>query len=112
MYGVDVVPALVDQARVAGGGRFEVLSYEDIACGTVTAKFDVCVCNFALLGNASATNLFGTVPSLLNPGGSLIVQTIHPVNGHQEIRAGGMKDRTYCSGVEDLRVDRVLCCTR
>jgi 2-polyprenyl-3-methyl-5-hydroxy-6-metoxy-1,4-benzoquinol methylase len=81
VYGVDVVPALVYQARVASGGRFEVLSYEDIACGKVTAKFDACVCNLALLGNESVTNLFGTMPSLLNPGGSLIVQTIHPVIG-------------------------------
>src|SRR5712692_9060890 len=94
VYGVDVVPALVDQARVASGGRFDVLSYEDIACGKVTAKFDVCVCNFALLGNESVTNLLGTMPSLLNPGGSLIVQTIHPVIGcgDQPYQDGWRKD--------------------
>jgi SAM-dependent methyltransferase len=45
VYGVDVVPALVDQARVTGGGRFDVLSYEGITFGKVTAKFGVSVCN-------------------------------------------------------------------
>src|SRR5712671_5893108 len=33
--GVDIVPALVEQAKKAGGGDFRVVSYEDIAAGSL-----------------------------------------------------------------------------
>lgn len=79
VLGVDVVPELIEQARAAGGGRFEVLSYEAIAAGKLNQKFDAVVSNFALLGNESVLGLFGKMRSLLNPKGSFIVQTIHPL---------------------------------
>ena len=79
VLGIDIVPALIEQARAAGGGRFEVISYEELAAGKLREKFDVAVCNFSLLGDASVTDLFRTLPALLNPNGSLLVQTLHPV---------------------------------
>lgn len=79
VLGIDVVPALIEQARAAGSGRFEVISYEELAAGKLREKFDVAVCNFSLLGDASVTGLFRTLPALLNPNGSLLVQTLHPV---------------------------------
>ena len=77
--GVDVVPDLIDQARRAGGGEFRVASYEAIAEGELELTVDVAVANFALIGKDSVSNLIRRVPSLLNEGGALIVQTLHPL---------------------------------
>lgn len=79
--GVDVVPALIEQAQRAGGGHFCVASYEEIAAGKLTISVDVIVCNFSLLGYESVEGVFGAVPRMLNRNGSFIVQTIHPVAG-------------------------------
>jgi SAM-dependent methyltransferase len=79
MVGVDVVPGLVEAARRAGGGDFRVMSYEDIAGGRLDLQADVAICNFSLLGEESVAGLFRAAPSYLRPGGTLIVQTMHPV---------------------------------
>ena len=57
VLGTDVVPELIAQAQAAGKGRFQVASYEDMAEGKITGKFDVAVCNFALLGRESVDGL-------------------------------------------------------
>ncbi|MEP6729600.1 MAG: class I SAM-dependent methyltransferase [bacterium] len=77
--GVDVVPELITQAQLGGGGEFRVASYESIANGELDVTVDVAVANFALLGHESVDALVAHVPSLLNEDGALIVQTIHPV---------------------------------
>jgi len=79
MTGVDVVPGLVDAARAAGGGDFLAMSYEEIAQGRLQLSADVAVCNFSLLGDESVAGLFRAAPTYLRPGGTLIVQTMHPV---------------------------------
>jgi len=79
MTGVDVVPGLVEAARRAGGGDFRVMSYEDIAGGQLDLQVDVAVCNFSLLGDDSVAGLFRAAPTYLKPGGTLVVQTMHPV---------------------------------
>lgn len=79
MTGVDVVPGLIEQAHVAGGGEFRVLSYEQIARGELALAVDVAVCNFSLIGKESVDGVFGAARTLLNPGGALIVQTLHPL---------------------------------
>lgn len=78
--GVDAIPGLVEQALRAGGGDFHIASYEDLAAGKLDLRFDVAVCNFALLGKESVEDLFHALPALLNPGGCFIVQTLHPVS--------------------------------
>ena len=78
MTGVDVVPGLVEMARAAGGGDFRVMSYEEIGAGALDATADVAICNFSLIGKESVEGLLRAAPSLLNPGGALIVQTLHP----------------------------------
>jgi 2-polyprenyl-3-methyl-5-hydroxy-6-metoxy-1,4-benzoquinol methylase len=78
--GVDAVPALVDAARIAGG-NFQALSYADIAAGAISKRFDIAACNFSLIGDAATEALIATAPRLLNPGGALIIQTLHPVSG-------------------------------
>lgn len=77
--GIDVVPALITQAKQEGGGDFHVVSYEEIAAGQFRACVDVVVCNFSLLGKASVEEVFRAAPLLQNTGGSFIVQTLHPV---------------------------------
>jgi 2-polyprenyl-3-methyl-5-hydroxy-6-metoxy-1,4-benzoquinol methylase len=79
VYGVDVVPALIEQARAAGGGEFRVASYEAIARGELDLTVDVAVANFALIGKDAVDALITTVPRLLRPGGAFVVQTLHPV---------------------------------
>ena len=76
--GVDVVPDLIQQARRAGGGEFRVASYESIAAGELDLKADVVVANFSLIGKESVENLLAAASSLLEPGGAIIIQTLHP----------------------------------
>lgn len=79
MVGVDAIAGLVDAARLAGGGDFRLMSYEQIAAGELQLAADVAICNFSLIGNESVTGLFRAAPTYLRPGGTLIVQTVHPV---------------------------------
>ena len=79
VIGVDVVPALVEQARSGGGGEFHVASYEAIARGKLPFSVDVAVANFALIGKDAVDALIRSTPNLLRPGGALIVQTLHPI---------------------------------
>lgn len=79
--GIDVVPGLIESAQHAGAGRFRVLSYEELSPDVLKEKFDLLVCNFSLIGNESVNRLFRLAPSFLHEGGSLIVQTIHPIAG-------------------------------
>ena len=90
VVGVDVVPALIDQANAAGGAEFRVASYEDIARGALDLTVDVAVANFALIGKDAVDALIATSPKLLNPGGALIIQTLHPViaTGDQPYKDG------------------------
>jgi len=76
--GVDIVPALIEKATQSGGGEFRVASYEGIAAGELDVRVDVAIANFSLIGKDSVEGLLRRVPSLLNPGGALVVQTIHP----------------------------------
>ncbi len=78
--GIDVVPELVAAAQRGGGGNFRVASYEDLATGTCKLCIDAMVCNFSLLGKESVEGLYTAIPSLLQPQGSVIVQTLHPVS--------------------------------
>jgi 2-polyprenyl-3-methyl-5-hydroxy-6-metoxy-1,4-benzoquinol methylase len=79
VVGVDVVPELIDQANAAGGGDFRTVSFEQIAAGGLDLKADVVVANFSLIGKEAVDGLIGRVPDLLEKGGTLIIQTLHPV---------------------------------
>lgn len=79
MVGVDAIEGLVEQARTAGGGEFRVLSYERIAAGGLALAADVAVANFSLIGKEAVDGLFAAAPSYLRQGGTLVVQTVHPV---------------------------------
>jgi 2-polyprenyl-3-methyl-5-hydroxy-6-metoxy-1,4-benzoquinol methylase len=76
---VDAIDGLVRAAADAGVLDARRLSYEEIAAGRLEVRADVVVCNFSLLGKESVDGLLRVMPTLLTPGGSLIVQTLHPV---------------------------------
>jgi 2-polyprenyl-3-methyl-5-hydroxy-6-metoxy-1,4-benzoquinol methylase len=76
--GIDAIPALVQQAQQQGGGKFQLISYQDIAQGKLKRKFDLLVCNFSLLGKQSVEGIFTHAPMLLNQNGYFLVQTLHP----------------------------------
>lgn len=88
--GIDAVPALIEQARAGGPGDFRTMSYEDFATGQLDARFDAVVCNFSLLGEDAAEQAVAAARSLLNPGGAVLVQTLHPLVacGDQPYRDG------------------------
>lgn len=79
--GIDVVPELVEAATKEGSGIFRLLSYEELAQGSIKEKFDVIVCNFSLLGHKSVIKIFRMIPYMLNKHGYFIIQTIHPIAG-------------------------------
>ena len=76
VIGVDAIPALIDQARAAGGGEFGVASYEAIARGELDLTVDVAVANFALIGKDAVDALIHAVPRLLATSGALVIQTL------------------------------------
>jgi len=80
VFGVDIVPALIDEARRLGGATFEVCTYDEAAQHVVRwGRFDAVVCNFSLLGDTSVENLIGGVAAYLHPRGRFILQTLHPM---------------------------------
>jgi 2-polyprenyl-3-methyl-5-hydroxy-6-metoxy-1,4-benzoquinol methylase len=83
--GVDGVPELIARARELGAGRFDVATYEELAAGHMAVPADVVVANFALIGQEAVDHLVARVPALLAPGGSFIVQTLHPVTASGEV---------------------------
>ena len=98
-----MVPALIERANVAGGAKFTVASYEQIAAGKLDVKVDVAVANFALIGKESVDGVVSSVSSLLNPGGSFIIQTLHPVTaGGNEPYVDGWRKGSWAGFSEDF----------
>ena len=80
IYGVDVIPELIDKAKQKVKGDFWVASYEDITIGKIVFPklFNAIVINFALIAKESTENLLAALPRYLAPGGKLFIQTLHP----------------------------------
>jgi 2-polyprenyl-3-methyl-5-hydroxy-6-metoxy-1,4-benzoquinol methylase len=92
--GVDTVPELVAAAR-AQGGDFRELSYAELAAGVLSERFDAVICNFSLLGEASVDDLLKAVPALLQPGGALLIQTLHPLADSTGPYRDGWRDGSW-----------------
>lgn len=76
--GIDVSAPLVEAARAAGPGRYEVMAYEHLRDAPARlGAFDAVVCNFALL-DEDIVPMLTDLRALLAPGGRLLVQTVHP----------------------------------
>ena len=76
---------LVEAAPSAAGGDIRHLSHGAIANGELRLSVDLVVCNFALLGKECVEGLVRAAASLLTPRGSLIVQTLHPLQAGGEL---------------------------
>lgn len=88
--GTDAIPALIDYAQKNRAGKFRQLTYEQVTPHYIDETFDVAVCNFSLIGQASTEQVFNGVKRLLSPMGYFVVQTLHPVhsNGDQQYEDG------------------------
>jgi 2-polyprenyl-3-methyl-5-hydroxy-6-metoxy-1,4-benzoquinol methylase len=77
--GIDASSALVEAARSAGGGSFQVRSYREISerPEVVGEGYDAIVFNFALF-EEELLPLLCALRGRLAPGGALIIQTVHP----------------------------------
>ena len=77
--GIDGSDELIERAREAGQGRFEVLGYEALVGepSAAAGPFDIAVLNFALLADTIGP-LLRAIRDRLVPGGTLIIQTLHP----------------------------------
>lgn len=78
--GVDAIPELINHASASTPGDFRVATYEEIAAGKVRfdQPFNCIVINFALIGKESTEQLLAALPQLLEPNGTLLIQTLHP----------------------------------
>jgi 2-polyprenyl-3-methyl-5-hydroxy-6-metoxy-1,4-benzoquinol methylase len=81
VLGTDAVAELTAIAAegAPAGASFRTLTYQQIAAGGLQQRFDMVVANFSLLGDRSLDELFATLSELLSSGGSLLVQTLHPM---------------------------------
>lgn len=78
--GVDAIPALIENATTKGQGTFLVATYREIASGQVLFGqfYDAIVINFALIDQEETELLIQYLPNVINPGGHLLIQTLHP----------------------------------
>ena len=99
VLGVDVVPALIAQASafVSPTPRFQVMDYSALGTGILQERFDVAVCNFSLLGDASVAVVFNSMQHVLKPDGYFVIQTLHPqqVAGDSVFCADGPHSYTH-----------------
>lgn len=77
--GIDAIPALITRAREQHPhGNYHCLSFHDIA-SLSCPPFDLAVCNFSLFGDQSVVRLLADLSPLLQPEGTLLIQTLHPL---------------------------------
>ncbi len=81
VLGTDGVAGLtaIAAADAPAGACFKTLTHQEIAAGSLVERFDLVVANFSLLGNHSVDGLFAALPRLLAAGGSVLLQTLHPL---------------------------------
>jgi len=94
--GIDVIPEFVESANSEKKGRYRVLSYDELSSKAIGEHFDAIVCNFSLFGLESVEKVFRSAIELLNPNGSLVIQTLHPSNYQGEVhRSGGWVEGSW-----------------
>ena len=78
-YGVDVVPALIENAIAKSGDLYSICSYKELAAGSTLAFpfFDAAVMNFSLLDKEDAENLIQSLHQYLIKDGFVFIQTLH-----------------------------------
>ena len=78
--GVDAIPALVENARAQhSDGTYLCSDYTQLPNALRGQTFAVIVCNFSLFGEDSVAQLLATLKHHLRAGGTLLIQTLHPL---------------------------------
>ena len=99
-YGVDAVPALIENAIVKEGDFYKVCSYNELSEGIelMAPCFDSIVINFALIDKEDTGGLIKSLHHYLTKDGLVFIQTLHPaavtdnyISGWKEGSWNGMK---------------------
>jgi SAM-dependent methyltransferase len=96
LTGVDGIPELIQAAQIKYPGvMFLTYTYQAVAAGDFIPPlpFDTVVINFALFGDGLVVELLNRIRGLLAPGGSLVIQTLHP--------SAACGDQPYVDGWRD-----------
>lgn len=80
--GIDASAPLIEAARAAGGARYERMGYDELD-PALLGRHDLLVCNFALLDDR-LPQLLRRLQVLCEPGGRLLIQTLHPGDAEAE----------------------------
>ena len=82
VYGVDAVPALIENAIAKDGDFYETIAYKEMAAGIPPAQqpFDAAVINFALIDKEDTEAVINAAPNFLVKNGLLFIQTLHPLS--------------------------------
>ncbi|YAF94094.1 MAG: class I SAM-dependent methyltransferase [Nodularia sp. CChRGM 3473] len=105
-WGVDGISDLIESARCMGDVRFVVSSYSDLPSQKfgVINQFSCFICNFSILGEHTLHEIAEAGQSLLESGGKIIIQTLHPViscgdfpyeNGWRKTSWTGIADESF-----------------
>lgn len=94
--GVDGDATLVEAARAAGSSRVYLASYEELAQAEVDigSDYNVICANFALL-HQDIVPLLAAMNALLAPGGTLVIQTLHPWVMAADDYQDGWREETF-----------------
>lgn len=94
--GVDGDATLVEAARAAGPSRVYLASYEELAQAKVDigSDYNVICANFALL-HQDIIPLLAAMNALLTPGGTLVIQTLHPWVMAADDYQDGWREETF-----------------
>jgi 2-polyprenyl-3-methyl-5-hydroxy-6-metoxy-1,4-benzoquinol methylase len=78
-YGVDVVPALIENAVAKDGNFYTVCSYAALSEGVSLAlsSFDAAVMNFSLLDKDDSESLVKALQQYIKKDGFVFIQTLH-----------------------------------
>lgn len=102
--GVDGSAALLEAARARSQHSFYQREYHEITADSLPGRFDCAVCNFSLLDRTGVEYLFASLPALLETGGRLIIQTLHPANiGQHDAGNEGWRDGSWQGFSIDFR---------
>jgi len=105
-YGIDASASLIDAARAIGGEGYAVCSYDALIDDPSRfGRFDAIACNFALL-EERIDPLLIALRSVLSPGGSLLIQTVHPCAAcGDEPYADGWRNETFAAFDDAFRAE-------
>lgn len=96
-YGVDAVASLIRYAIEKDGPYYAVAGFRELADGSVEInRKAAAVINFALLDESDTDMLIKNMHRIVEPGGAVIIQTLHPlVIAMQESYVSGWKHGSW-----------------